>query len=66
MKSLKLRSIMRDLFPFSIDCNVPLNIYHKSIGSGMLSFTKNTLDINTFVILPNRLLKRMKKQGSKR
>ena len=72
MKSLKLHSMMRDVFSFSIvcmphfDCNVPLNIYYASISSGMLSFTKNTSDINTFVILPNRLLKRMKKQGSKR
>ena len=55
MKSLKLHTMMRDVFSFSIECNVPLNIYHASIGSGMLIFTKNTLDTNTFVILPNRL-----------
>ena len=62
----------RDMFSFSIvfmphfDSNIPSNIYYASIGSGILSFVKTTSDINTFVTLSNRLLKRMKKQGSKR
>ena len=47
----------RYAFPFSIvgmphlDNYIPSNIYHASIASENLRFTRTTLDINTFVTL---------------
>ena len=58
----------RDASPFSIvrmphlDSNIPSNIYYVFIDSESLRFPRTTLDINTFVIISNRLLELMQKQ----
>ena len=46
-----------------LDSNIPLNIYYASIVSGR--FARTTSDINTFVTLSHRLLKKIQKQQSK-
>ena len=57
----------RNLSPISVDCmphldsNIPLNIYCASKSFEVLRFTRTTSDINTFVTLSDRLLKRMQK-----
>ena len=48
-----------------LDNNIPSNIYYASIGFEILRFTWTTSDINTFVTLSNRILKRKQKQVSK-
>ena len=48
-----------------LDNNIPSNIYYASIDFEILRFTWTTSDINTFVTLSNRILKRKQKQVSK-
>ena len=45
--------------------NIPSNIYYASIGSEVSKFARTTSNINNFVTLSNRLLKKMQKEGSK-
>ena len=47
-----------------LDSNIPLDIYYASILSGR--FARTTSDINTFVTLSHRLLKKMQKQSKHR
>ena len=62
---------MRDAFSFSVVCmphldnNIPSNIYNASMGSEILKFPVTTSDINTFVTLSLRFIKRIQKQRSK-
>ena len=62
---------MRDAFSFSVvfmphlDNNIPSNIYNTSMGSEILKFPITTSDINTFVTLSLRFIKRIQKQRSK-
>ena len=46
-------------------CNFLSNVYYASIGSETLRFDRTASDMNTFVTLPNRLLKTMQKQQNK-
>ena len=42
-----------------LDSNVPSNISYAFMGSEVLKFARTTLNINNFVTLSNRLLKKM-------
>ena len=44
--------------------NILSNIYFASIGSEVLSFARTISEINSFVKLSNRRLKKMQKQGN--
>ena len=68
MKTFKaLLYAERDVFPFyfvrmsHLDNNIPSNIYYASIRSENIRFARTTFDINSFLTLSNRLLKRMQK-----
>ena len=56
----------RNVSPISIDCmphldsNIPSNIYYASKSFEVLMITRTTSDINTFLTLSDRLLKRMR------
>ena len=56
------------VFSFSVvrmlhwDINIPSSINNTSIGSERLRFTRTTFDINTYVTLSDRLLKKMQKK----
>ena len=60
----------RNVFPISFDCmphldsNIPSNIYYACESFEVLRFARTTSDINTFVTLSDRLLKRMQKWWS--
>ena len=45
----------------NLDSNILSNVYYASICSEILRFDRATSDMNTFVTLPNLLLKRMQK-----
>ena len=36
---------------------ISLNIYHESIGSNIIRFASTTSDVNTFIMLSNRLFR---------
>ena len=51
---------------FFFNSNMPSNIFYFSIGSEILRVVRNTRDCLTFIMLINKLLEIMRKQGSQK